>query len=176
MTILNDIQKTTAILCKGLKDEFSDDYDKINDELLKPLPSTVTNTKVVGNKVINEHTPVDMGYGCTLKNTKCEAKKTLNESKTRAKLEELLKPQVDAKHISNEEKSAVLKNLVDKALDECKSEGAEYTQVTITLSDNFKELVHNLAQTMVQLGITEVEVSQSLLDIIKKDKIKKQKN
>lgn len=174
--MLSDIQKTTACFLKGFKDEFSNTYESMNDEVLKKEPSTVTNTKVVGSKVINEHTPVDMGNGNTMKVTHCGPKKApLNEDKTRAKFEELLKPQIEKTHTSNDNKELLIKATAEKMLDECRGEGKPYVQTLITLSDNFKELVHELAQVMVERGIEAVEVRESLIEVIKKARAKKQK-
>ena len=175
--MLNGIQKTTACFLKGFKDEFSNTYEAMNEEVLKKEPSTVTNTKVVGSKVVNEHTPVDMGYGNTMKVTHCGPKKApLNEDKTRAKFEEILKPQIEKTHTSNENKELLVKATAEKMLEECRGESKPYVQTLITLSDSFKELVHDLAQIMIERGIETAEIRESLLEVIKKARAKKQKN
>lgn len=175
--MLSDIQKTNACFLKGFKDEFTDAYELINEEVLKKEPSTVTNTKVVGSKIVNEHTPVDMGNGNAMKVTHCGPKKApLNENKTRAKFEEILRPQIEKTHTSNDNKELLIKATAEKMLDECRGESKPYVQTLITLSDEFKELVHDLVLIMVERGIEAVELRKSILEVTKKARVKKQKN
>lgn len=168
---MNMEEKTTVLLTKGLKDIFNQSFEELNSEM-KKLPSTVVGTKTVGKEVKRIHEPLDMGHNCSAKITDTDGKETLNEQKVREKFVEFLKPVVDAKHVSTDDKQAILDDMVDRTMEDCKVKSKPFKQVTITLSDEFKLFVNDFAKAMVELGVKETEMRTFLLDSIKKQREK----